>query len=204
MGSPEKEEEGKLESILNAAQKKFGQFGLAKTTMNDIASELGMGKASIYYYFPTKEKLYEAVIVKEQEQFVQEIQKSVKPSANASQLLKAYVKKRVAHFEKCLNLSKLSTDAILNSAPCVKKLYTDFGKREVELIASILELGIRNGEFTEIDAREQADFLMTILLGLRMVAKKQKDNGILEKEDYLALHKNMSMTMEMFIKYMQR
>ena len=52
----EKEEEGKLEAILNAAQRMFGQYGLTKTTMTDIAKEVGMGKASLYYYFPTIKK----------------------------------------------------------------------------------------------------------------------------------------------------
>jgi TetR/AcrR family transcriptional repressor of mexJK operon len=203
MSSQEKEEQGKLEAILIAAQKKFGQFGLGKTTMNDIASELGMGKASIYYYFPTKEKLYEAVVIKEQEQFIQEIGKTIKPSASAVSLLKLYTKKRVAHFENCLNLSKLSSDALLTSVPCVKKLYDDFGKKEVELIRSIIELGIKNGEFQAVDAQDQADFLVTIMLGLRIAAKKKKENSILEEQDYVTLHKNMVRVMDMFIKYIQ-
>ena len=46
----EKEEDGKVEAILNAAQRMFGQYGLTKTTMTEIATEVGMGKASLYYY----------------------------------------------------------------------------------------------------------------------------------------------------------
>lgn len=197
----EKEEAGKLEAILNAAQKKFGQFGLTKTTMNDIASEMGMGKASIYYYFPNKEALYEAVIVKEQDHFLQEIKKSVKVSASAVSLLRSYSKKRVALFENCYNLSKISSDALTSAVPCIKRLVTEFGNKETDLIASILELGIQNEEFKSIDAKEKADFIVTVLLGLRMVAKKQKD--ILEKEDYALLNKNMTHAMEMFIHSIQ-
>lgn len=196
----EKEEASKLEAILTAAQKKFGQYGLAKTTMNDIASELGMGKASIYYYFPNKEALYEAVILKEQEHFIQEISKSIKASANAANILRSYSKKRVALFESCFNLSKLSGD-MLSTVPCVKRLVEDFGKKESALLASILELGIQNKEFQSEEIQEKADLLATLMLGIRMVAKKRKE--VLDKEDYAMVHKYMAQTIEMFIKSIQ-
>lgn len=196
----EKEEASKLEAILNAAQKKFGQYGLAKTTMNDIASEMGMGKASIYYYFPNKEALYEAVIVKEQEHFIQEISKSIKPSANAANILRNYSKKRVALFESCFNLSKLSGD-LTSAVPCVKRLMEDFSKKETTLLASILELGIQNKEFQPSEIQEKADLLATLMLGIRMVAKKRKE--VLEKEDYTMVNKYMTQTIEMFIKSLQ-
>ncbi|HEY4784669.1 MAG TPA: helix-turn-helix domain-containing protein, partial [Bacteroidales bacterium] len=50
----------KLEVILKAAQKRFGLYGLEKTTMKEIASDMGMSKAALYYYFPDKEGLFKA------------------------------------------------------------------------------------------------------------------------------------------------
>lgn len=196
-------EDGKVEAILNAAQRKFGQFGLTKTTMTEIATEVGMGKASLYYYFPTKEKLYEAVVVKEQGHFIQEIQKSIKPSASAVSILRLYTKKRMMLFETCVNLSKISSDALVKTVPCIMRLVEDFGKKEVEVMQNILELGISNGEFAKVDAKEQAEFLVDVMMGLRVAAKKKKENMLLEKEDYLILSKNSSMAMEMFLKSIQ-
>lgn len=201
MTAIEKEEAGKLEAILNAAQKKFGQYGLAKTTMNDIATEMGMGKASIYYYFPNKEALYEAVVVKEQDHFLQEIRKNVKPTASAVSVLRLYSKRRVVLFENCFNLSKISGDALANTVPCIKRLVDEFLKKEADLIASIIELGVQNGEFKTIEVQEKADFLVTVMLGLRMVAKKKKE--ILDKEDYVILNRHMTNAMEMFITSIQ-
>jgi len=197
----EKEEASKLEAILNAAQKKFGQFGLNKTTMSDIASEMGMGKASIYYYFPNKEALYEAVIVKEQEHFLQEFSKSIKPSTNATNLLKTYSKKRVALFESCFNLSKISGDALVSTVPCIKRLVEDFAKKETSLLASVLDLGVQNGEFQTVDVQEKADLLVALTSGLRLLAKKRR--ALLEKEDYAVLNKYMTQTFDMFIKSIQ-
>ena len=51
----------KLSKVLDAAQKRFARFGLSKTTMNDIADDLGVSKASLYYYFPDKESIFKKV-----------------------------------------------------------------------------------------------------------------------------------------------
>lgn len=195
----EKEEEGKLEAILNAAQRMFGQYGLTKTTMTEIATEVGMGKASLYYYFPTKESLYEAVLVKEQGHFIQEIQKSIKPSASAISILRLYSKKRMMLFQNCVNLSKVSFENLVSAVPCVKRLVVDFGNKEVDVIQTVVELGIENGEFEKVDAKEHAQFLVEIMTGLRIAAKKKRENMVFEKDDYAALGKNMSMAIEMFI-----
>src|SRR6187431_1062469 len=50
--------------IIEAAQKRFAHFGVGKTTMNEIADDLSLSKASLYYYFPDKLNLYAAVLQK--------------------------------------------------------------------------------------------------------------------------------------------
>ncbi len=57
-----KDQQGK---ILQAAQEIFGKYGLRKSSMSDIAMTAGMGKASIYHYFVSKEHLFAAVIEQE-------------------------------------------------------------------------------------------------------------------------------------------
>lgn len=54
-------EDSKVVIILEAARKRFAHFGISKTTMNEIAADIGMSKASLYYYFPDKEKLFVAL-----------------------------------------------------------------------------------------------------------------------------------------------
>jgi AcrR family transcriptional regulator len=45
------------DAILQEAARMFRVQGYDKTRMDDIADKLGLSKASIYYYFPTKEDL---------------------------------------------------------------------------------------------------------------------------------------------------
>ena len=44
--------------ILKAAVKRFAKHGLNKTTLDEIARDLRIGKATIYNYFESKEELF--------------------------------------------------------------------------------------------------------------------------------------------------
>jgi AcrR family transcriptional regulator len=54
----------KREKILEASYERFLHFGYSKTTMNEIAGDLSMSKALLYYYFPDKSELYMSVMRK--------------------------------------------------------------------------------------------------------------------------------------------
>lgn len=56
---------GKRDEIIAAAEKRFIKHGYGKTTLNEIARDLRMGKASLYHYFDTKDTLYYASVSKQ-------------------------------------------------------------------------------------------------------------------------------------------
>ena len=53
-----KERELRKEQILNAALKVFKANELEKATMDEIAKEADFGKATLYYYFSSKEEIF--------------------------------------------------------------------------------------------------------------------------------------------------
>jgi AcrR family transcriptional regulator len=55
------EKEQRRQLILEAAKQVFSRKGYQATAMVDIAREARLGKATLYYYFPTKDDLYLAV-----------------------------------------------------------------------------------------------------------------------------------------------
>lgn len=198
-----KNEDGKLEIIINAAQKRFAHYGLCKTTMNEIATDVGMGKASLYYYFPDKETLFEAVIKKEQNVFIDEMTKIIDSGLDATTLLKKYVKLRSLHFRHLLNLSKLRSDFFNNTKPIYAKVFENFNQKELEIVAGIIQYGITTKEFKRINKHEYAEFLVHLLLGVRMVKLKYKDINTFEEDDYEDLDKKMCRVAGMFLKEIQ-
>src|SRR4051794_27880891 len=53
------------ERVLDAALARFEDFGIQRTTMEDVARHAGVSRVTIYRRFPRKERLVEAVILRE-------------------------------------------------------------------------------------------------------------------------------------------
>ncbi|WP_086055865.1 TetR/AcrR family transcriptional regulator [Bordetella genomosp. 9] len=51
------------ERILEEAARLFADSGYENSTMADVAGSLGVTKAAIYHYFPTKQDIYDAIII---------------------------------------------------------------------------------------------------------------------------------------------
>ena len=61
----------KRHQILNAALNCFARYGFNKTTLDDIATAIGMNKASLYYYYENKEAIFGEVLQEEANRFIQ-------------------------------------------------------------------------------------------------------------------------------------
>lgn len=51
-------------ALLKAAERCFGRFGIAKTTMEDIARAAGVSRATVYRYFADREALVLASVIR--------------------------------------------------------------------------------------------------------------------------------------------
>src|ERR1700679_3839594 len=77
MSSGSDQQDIKREKILDAAYQRFLHFGYSKTTMNEIAGDLSLSKALLYYYFPDKSQLYIAVMQKIADDYVEQLESKV-------------------------------------------------------------------------------------------------------------------------------
>lgn len=55
------------DDILNGARELFKKFGYRKTTMEDIARQIGKSKSALYYYYKTKEEIFEEAVLQDME-----------------------------------------------------------------------------------------------------------------------------------------
>jgi AcrR family transcriptional regulator len=61
------------QQIVRAAAKRFARHGLGKTTLEEIARDIRIGKATIYHYFKSKDELFFASLKWEANQFIEDI-----------------------------------------------------------------------------------------------------------------------------------
>jgi TetR/AcrR family transcriptional regulator len=190
----------KISTILEAARKRFAHYGLAKTTMSEIASDIGMSKASLYYYFPDKEHLFVAVISREMDKFLAEMEIVAGGSEKASAKLNQYVQRRANYFRELINLWQVTDPHHESLKPAFSKFHDQFGKRERKLVENILQLGIDSLEFAPMDAVAHADLFVSGLQGFRTLMVKQRDSFLLTPEDYAQLNAYQTLFTTLFVK----
>lgn len=54
----------KQEELLNAVERCFARFGVAKTNLQDVAIEAGVSRPTVYRYFRDKNALFEQVVLR--------------------------------------------------------------------------------------------------------------------------------------------
>ena len=142
------------EEIMEHAQILFRQFGLKKTTMEDIAKSMGKGKSTLYYYFCSKEEIFDAVILKEMGEVFADVSIAVTKACTAEEKLKAFTLTKIKSVQKKANLYKIVSGEMQDSIRCIKTLSSEYHLREIKLVKSILQFGVANGEFTELIIKE--------------------------------------------------
>jgi len=168
--------------------------------MREIASDLKLSKASLYYYFPDKESLYKAVVEKEQMEFIAKISERIFSFHEPEQLLLEYANARLSYFRTLLNLSRLRLEAYSDLKPGFRESIQLFKEKEKEIIKKIFEKGITSGIFFICDTDQTATLYLDLLKGLRTTLINEKKTLFIEQEEYdLLLEKTIVFT-NVFIK----
>jgi AcrR family transcriptional regulator len=149
--------------ILAAFVKLVSRFGLDKTTMQDIANELGISVGVIYKDFKNKDDLIGAYCETTYRQFMEMCNQYINDEAPADQVLHDYT---VGMFRNSGEVAKKDRGLwqVLSGEETFRYFRNNASKRlefsrEINMVtARILERGVREGVFTiEGDAVKTAD-----------------------------------------------
>ena len=136
-------------AILDAAEQEFAKHGLIAARTEAIAAQTGVTKAMIYYYFKSKEGLYQVVLERAFSGLLQMSQQLDLDQLPPEEALEKGVREFLACEARNPNLSRiLFHEAIQNQGEYYKR--TGFPTLFTGLIA-ILERGIAQGCFRPLD-----------------------------------------------------
>ena len=107
------------DKILAGAEDVFARFGLRGATTALIAERAGVSKPHIYYYFPSKEALYVAVLERTLKLWYEAIPKAA-PGVSPQEFLKQYIGAKLAFSKLHPRLSRIFANEALNGAPVVR------------------------------------------------------------------------------------
>ena len=196
--------QAKEQVILAAARKRFAYYGFSKVTMDEIASDVGLAKPSLYYYFPTKEKLFRAVIGHEQEKFTRDIEFMLKKEAPAGQKLREYVDMRIRLFRELVNLSALGVQSWAEVSSIFGDLFTRLEEQELKLLHAVLLAGKGTGELELVNPAQTAKLILHVLHGLRVRTFSTGRPPHVENGTYADLKKDSDHLIELLLNGMKR
>jgi TetR/AcrR family transcriptional repressor of mexJK operon len=181
----------KKDAIIEAALKRFAHFGVAKTTMNEIAHDLAISKASLYYYFPDKISLYaevlKSIIEREAEKESKDLQKDKDPIKTVLHFLE----KRTEFIIKYYNIVEFLKVGSPGLPVELQPLFTHIREKEIKRIASIIDSGKMLNIFNVKSSKSIAELYYDCLEGYRYTIlsrhtqffpDKQQFQDILKKE----------------------
>jgi AcrR family transcriptional regulator len=180
-------EEFRKKVIITAGQI-FSHYGFKKTTMDEIAKALKMGKSSIYYYFKSKEEIFEAVVLHEANILRNELTTTIKSAESPIEKMKNYVFVRMKTFEKLSNYYNAIFDKNLDHFDFIENIRAKYDREELAILRLILFHGARKKVFNVKNSEYTALAVQTTLKGLEVPLFWQKKevniedrlNGILD------------------------
>jgi AcrR family transcriptional regulator len=160
-------EEYRKKIIITAGQI-FSRFGFRKTTMDEIAKALKMGKSSIYYYYPGKEDIFEAVVLHEANILRNELTTAIKSVDSPIGKMEKYVSVRMKAFEKLANYYNAIFDKNLDHFDFIENIREKYDREEIAILRLILYDGVRKKIFNVENSYYTALAIQTTMKGLEV------------------------------------
>jgi len=161
--------EDRPQQIIQAALEVFGECGLAKTRLQDIADRAGVSKGTIYLYFPNKEELFREMIRQTAVANIARAEKITGEGTPTEQLCAAM--RDHWNFVRSPAFSTIYRLVLgeLHQFPDLAEFYAnEVTARGLRLLSGIIRRGVETGEFRDIDPMVAARMLvaLTIMNGI--------------------------------------
>jgi AcrR family transcriptional regulator len=140
--------------IIEAARRVFQKWGLKKSTMEDIAEEAGKGKSTLYYYFKSKEEIFDIVLRGETDRILANAKAAVEHEPETKEKLKKYIISTLTEMRKNANVYSIVRGEIKGNKLLIEKLKKELIVREESFVRGLFRDGIRTKELKFINADE--------------------------------------------------
>lgn len=154
--------------IILTASKIFSHYGFRKTTMEEISRALKKGKSSIYYYFGSKEEIFEAVVLYEANQLRMRLTTAIKEVDSPTDKLRNYIYIRMREFAKLSNYYNAVFDKNLDHYDFIENIRSRYDREELAILRLLVYVGNSRGIFAVKDSEYTAMAIQTMLKGMEV------------------------------------
>ena len=144
----------------------FSRFGYKKATIEDIAASLHRAKSSIYYYFASKEDVFQAVIEYEAKRAQQAIRTAVDNEKKPEDKLRALFITVYLFIREAASYYNLMQEEVIDILDFSHNVKLRHQQNMIALISEILSKGVADGLFQITDIIGTAETIMLAFDGL--------------------------------------
>lgn len=189
----------KREKILDAAHDRFLHYGYSKTTMNEIAGDISMSKALLYYYFPDKSELYVAVMRKLASDYIETLDNH--QFTDLDEIFTFQVNTHHAFMVKNYNFFDYFRLNEQNLPETIWEIVAQVKQGEMALLTNAIKTEIERGNIKPINNPEEMVMIMLDALhSVRAGALISKKPSFPRKEHLEEIHTKRLLLADIFVK----
>ncbi|HEY5315833.1 MAG TPA: TetR/AcrR family transcriptional regulator [Pirellulales bacterium] len=176
------------EEILDAATKLFAEHGYADTDTQQLADKLGVGKGTLYRYFPSKRELFLAAADRGMRKLCQYIDASIAAIEAPPDKIAEVVRSYLTFFAENPELCELLIHERALFKDRKKPTYFEHREANRERLRSLYRAYIAEGQIRDIPVDQLLDVIGDLLYGTmftnyfsgRQVSPEEQARGILD------------------------
>jgi AcrR family transcriptional regulator len=138
MARPVKIDE-KRKELLTKAVACFTRYGYGKTTLDDVAREAGINKATLYHYFKNKEALFLQVMLEVSAAGIDGLKARTQQLKLPAKQVVFYFAERLHYYLQIVRLNSLSKETLLHLQVLFDAVYQPVKENEITWMAGILK-----------------------------------------------------------------
>jgi TetR/AcrR family transcriptional regulator len=138
-------------AILSAAARIFAKSGLAGARIDAIAAAARVNKALLYYYFASKEALYETVVEDHFAEFNRRALQVLNSPGSARAILLRYVSLHLDFIAARHQSAPLFQQLTMTGGKFLRRLIRRYFAARGQALGRLIRRGMRSGEFRRVD-----------------------------------------------------
>jgi len=201
MNAVNDQQDVKREKILEASYQRFLHYGYSKTTMNEIAGDLSLSKALLYYYFPDKGQLYIAVMRKLTNDYLKSLEEKIGTFNNLKEAFVFQVNTQHNFIVTNYNFFDFFRLNEQNLPDTIWEIISEIHQAEMKLLSNVIKTEADKGNIRPIDNPDEiVDLLLDALHGVRVRSVSHKKVRFPQKEHLAEIHTKKLLLIDIFIK----
>lgn len=162
------------QAFIGVAQDLFSRYGLKKVTIDEIAKNAHISKATIYKHYKNKNEIFNEVVEGEFKLLLSHIEEAVEKENSTGDKLRAHLITKMSKLNELINFYHVTQDTWNYYWSFVDKIRKKFILKEKEIVTKILIDGNKTRELNVKNTDQTAHIMVLALKSLEFPWVKEE------------------------------